>query len=85
MADIPLQEFKRLQIDGQLEWRVIRLMTQTKSFEKNTYGNKTGNPYILALFTGGEDYDKIGRSFSLNENFTVEEGDIYIGYEVKKA
>jgi hypothetical protein len=57
-------------------------MIQTKSFKKNTYVNKAGNPYVLALFTAGEDQDKIGRSFSLNENFTVEEGDIYIGYEV---
>jgi hypothetical protein len=60
-------------------------MRQSRYFEKNTYGGKPGNPYVLALFTAGDDQDKIGRSFSLNENFTVEEGDIYIAYKVISA
>jgi hypothetical protein len=39
----------------------------------------------LALFTTGENKEKIGRSFSFNENFMVEEGDIYIAYNVISA
>jgi hypothetical protein len=74
-----------LPVDDRIEWRVVRLILQSKSFGKNTYGDKPGDHYVLALFTAGEDQEKIGRSFSLNENFTVEEGDIYIAYKIKSA
>jgi hypothetical protein len=58
-------------------------MIQSKSFEKNTYGDKPGNPYVLALFTARKDREKkIGCSFSLNDCFDVEEGDIYIAFKV---
>jgi hypothetical protein len=40
---------------------------------------------MLALFVGEEDRNKIGRSFSLRENFKVKKGDIYLAYTVSRG
>lgn len=81
VSQISLQVFKeRHEGGGRVEWRVIRLITRPRSFDENSFGGRPGNPCILALLVKKE--VNIGLSYSLHKEHTVEEGDVFIGYEV---
>lgn len=78
------QDSKRSHAPGTINWRRVLFILAPTSFNENTYSSKPGDPWVLALFVGEEDRNKVGRSFSLRENFRVKKGDIYLAFTVSR-
>jgi hypothetical protein len=77
------QEFRKLHPHGELHWSKLFVTIRAASFPENYWGKRSEDAWLLTLFAS--DSDDIGRSFSMHSEFTVNEGDIHLGYVVKKA
>ena len=84
MAHDIFQESKHFPSPGAINWRRVLLILAPTSFNENTYSSKPGDPWMLTLYVAEEDRSKIGRPFSLRENFRVKKGDIYLAYTVSR-
>lgn len=94
MTEYCLQKFGTLHPGRTLEWLKIFVMARDvphdEDFPRNvtTPSNMAAGSdgrediWLLALYIGEKDRDKIGRSFSLGRKFNVEKGAIYLVYKV---
>merc|ERR1712080_271789 len=75
-------EFKKLHPDGDLHWTKVFVTIRAASFPENFWGKRSEDAWLLTLFA--DDPNDVGLSFSMHSKFTVTEGDIHLGYVVKK-
>lgn len=76
------KEFKKLHPDGDLHWTKVFVTIRAASFPENFWGKRSEDAWLLTLFA--DDPNDVGLSFSMHSKFTVTEGDIHLGYVVKK-
>jgi hypothetical protein len=63
-------------------WPAIQKTTPA-SFPENYWGKRSEDAWLLTLFA--HDPSKIGKSFSMHSGFSVNEGDIHLGYVIKST
>lgn len=94
MTKYCLQKFGTLHPGRKLQWLKIFVMARDVPHDEDFPHNETTpsnetvggdgreDIWLLALYIGEKDNDKIGRSFSLRRRFNVKKGAIYLVYKV---
>ena len=73
-----------------MKWHKVVLMKallddHASITDKTPATGEQKDAWLLAISVKGKHKDKIGRSYSVQRRFDIEEGDIYLEYEVVEA